>query len=388
MKVRRRKTKDGKLGSWTGVCTFDGRQKRLTAHTITELDRKVTALKDSVYRGTYIPQSRMLVTDALDLWLAHCKRGLEASTLQRYRSIADIYLRPSFEQRRIATLMPLDVDKAVAKWRSGGRKDSKTKTNGGDLTASSIRHIYNTLKTFINFCQKRKFIASNPCVDAPKGLRREIASLEPSGVAGFLEAIRGCEIESAIIVALGTGMRRGELLGLQLGDLDLEGGRVFVRRSLERIARVQRFKDTKTPQSRRTLALPPFVVLELRKQCLAQTQRLSRLGMGGSDRETPVFDRDGKPWNPATFSSIFYRLLKRAEIPQWTTFHGLRHSFATLSLSSGVDLKTISTALGHSAIGITANTYVHGVDQLSRDAANRLESIIVKGCGNEAKEGI
>jgi integrase len=131
----------------------------------------------------------------------------------------------------------------------------------------------------------------------------------------------------------------------------------------------------KTRRSKRTVALPAFAVEALRRRRAEQRENRLLLGMGREDGDGVVFTRAGEePWHPSVFGNAFGRTMRKAGIA--CRLHDLRHSFATLMLASGTDLKTVSTALGHSAIGVTANTYLHAVDALEADAAARLDVVL------------
>jgi integrase len=199
--------------------------------------------------------------------------------------------------------------------------------------------------------------------------------LDVAGVAKLLSASRGSEFEAPVAIAIASGLRRGELLGLRWSDIDFKAERLSVRRSLERVNGVLRTKEPKTAKSRRTVALPAFALDVLRGQRAAQNERRLLCGLG-RDEDGWVFDRgDGEgAIEPGGFSLRFARLAKRAKVR--VRFHDLRHSYATLMLASGVDLKTISLALGHSAIATTGNLYLHSVESLQADAAARFDSML------------
>jgi integrase len=195
-----------------------------------------------------------------------------------------------------------------------------------------------------------------------------------------LLAAADSELQAPLAIAVITGLRRGELLGLRWSDIDLDAGRLIVRRSIEVVQNPsghyeRREKPPKTKRSARTIALAPTASAVLRRQRADQRQRRFQLGLP-RDENCYVFDRaDGTPWEPGAFSLAFARLVKRAELPHFR-LHDLRHVFATQSLVAGIDLKTVSASLGHSDIGTTANLYAHVQEQLLERHAARVEAIM------------
>ena len=157
-----------------------------------------------------------------------------------------------------------------------------------------------------------------------------------------------------------------------------------VERSLERVVirtakRVRyelRFKEPKSKRSRRTIPLPPFAVERLRRYRVEQAQRFMVAGVR-PDGDTLAFEHDGLPWVPTTFGMLYARLRDEEKLPK-VRLHDLRHSYASLLLQSGSDLKTVSTALGHSSVAITADTYAHISPVMLQSAADRLNDLIEK----------
>ncbi len=132
------------------------------------------------------------------------------------------------------------------------------------------------------------------------------------------------------------------LLALRWCDVDLDSGALTVNRAIEHIDGKPRFKDPKTKRSRRTISLPAFVMERLRRHRVEQAERFLRDGLGRPTPETLLFERGGEPWVPNTFGTFFWRILKAANLPI-IRLHDLRHSFASMALAAGVDLKTVST---------------------------------------------
>jgi integrase len=169
--------------------------------------------------------------------------------------------------------------------------------------------------------------------------------------------------------------RRGELLGLLWEDVDLEGGVLTVRRSLQRVSGRTLLVEPKTARSRRTLQLPAFVVAAWRSH--RARQAAERLAAGQRWQETGfVFTTvDGRPLDGMNVTHHFQRLLAKAGVRK-CRFHDLRHSCATVLMAQGVPARVAMEILGHSQIGVTMNTYTHVLDELSRNAAGQMDAYL------------
>jgi integrase len=327
----------------------------------------------------------------LDRWLKSCATTMSAGALSTCEKHVRLWIRPSLGEVLLCDLerSPEIIEQAQASWLTEKRKDGRK----GTVTPGFVKSVRSTLNTALNKAKKtrvngRPLILVNPCefVDPPRCEREEMRSLSPEHVQQYLAAFDRTNIGAAIATAIGSGCRRGELLALRWSDVDLEQGTLRIARSLERITvrtpkRIRyelRFKQPKTKRSRRTLSLPPFVIARLRRHRLEQAQRFVAAGAGRPNGETLVFERDGLPWNPNTFGLMFALIVREAKLPK-VRLHDLRHSFASLLLAGGADLKTVSTALGHSTIAVTADTYVHVSPAMLQDAANLLDRVVASG---------
>jgi integrase len=328
-----------------------------------------------------------LTLDAfLDRWLKSSATTLSAAALATCEKHARLWIRPSLGHVLLPDLerSPDLIEQAQASWLTSPRKDGRK----GVVTPGFVKSIRSTLNTALNRAKKLRLVTANPCefVSPPRCEREEMRSLDPAQVQQYLATFDQTELGAAVATAIGSGCRRGELLALRWCDLDLGARTLRVARSLERVTirtakRVRyelRFKEPKTKRSRRTVALPPFVAERLRRHRLEQAQRLMAAGFGRPDRDTLVFDRDGEPWNPNTFGTAFARIASEANLPK-VRLHDLRHSFASLLLAGGADLKTVSSALGHSTIAVTADTYAHVSPAMLHGAANLLDRIVASG---------
>jgi integrase len=162
-----------------------------------------------------------------------------------------------------------------------------------------------------------------------------------------------------VLVAVTTGMRRGELLGLRWSDIDLKAARLTVNQSLERLQGKTTFKSPKTQGSRRTITLPALTVEALKEHRSAQ----GRIGAGEL-----VFSHGGIPWDPNSLTKAFDRLIEATGVRK-ITLHGLRHTHISHQLMDGVHVKVVSERAGHANVSITLSVYAAFVPTLQADAA-------------------
>jgi integrase len=222
-----------------------------------------------------------------------------------------------------------------------------------------------------------RLIASNPIEDVahPKVERREIEALEPNECAALRAAARGTRMFPVIFLALGTGLRRGGVLGLRWSDVDLERHTLTVAQLLEQTKAGLRFKTPKTKRSRRAIALSPSPAEELHVHRATQAAERLALGMG-RDPSALVFARiDGDPIQPDSVTKMFTCIVERAKIRS-IRCHGLRHTHATDLLRVGVYPKITSERLGHASIAITMDTHRHAISGLQEDAARRIDAAL------------
>jgi len=349
------------------------RNRRRVAFRGTKADaqRRLRELLRDVESGG-LSVERLTVSDIAERWLATVEHCVAARTFFRYRQIVRDFIVADVGSLRLDALRPAHIESALATWRQ-----RTSEATGRPLSQRSIAHAFNTLMGVCRWAVRMSLLKRNPCeaVMAPRWQQREMKTLDPEGAAKLLAAARGTELEIPIIVLLGTGLRRGEAFGLRWSDISFKEARLTVRRSVEMVAGTRREKSPKTARSKRTLALPPFVVGAFLRQKQAQQERHSALGLSWDDSGY-VFDRpDGSPWNLDQFSWRFADLVRRCGIPK-IRLHDLRHSYATIALAAGTDLKTISTSLGHSTIAITANVYAHVTESLHRENAARVDAAL------------
>ena len=214
-------------------------------------------------------------------------------------------------------------------------------------------------------------------VAPPRVTASEIEIIREDEIQTVLRKLRGRSMYMIAALALSTGMRRGELLGLRWQDVDLNSGTLRVVQSLEQTKAGLRFKAPKTKHGRRTITLPPSIVAELRTHWKAQQEQRLALGLGKAPETALVFPTwDGKPRSPSALTKEWTRAMKDADMK--VTLHALRHTHASSLIAAGVDVLTISRRLGHASPTITLGVYGHLYSNTDDRAAQIMEAMFSK----------
>jgi integrase len=207
----------------------------------------------------------------------------------------------------------------------------------------------------------------------PKIERREMATLTADQSQLLLTALRHTRVYWPVLIALATGMRRGEILALRWRNIDLDRASVRVVESLEQTKAGIRTKAPKSEKAR-AITLPAFAVEELRRLKRRQSEELLALGVRQSGDTFLCARADGEPMRPRSLTHEFTRLVGRTkEVPR-VRFHDLRHSHATQLLLAGVHPKVAQERLGHSTISVTLDLYSHVSATMQEDAAARIDA--------------
>jgi integrase len=367
-------------GSWElrySLRTDPATGKRRTATATVKGDRRAAEkelrrLLRTLDTGEHVDPIRMTVRQWLATWLATVREEVSPKSHERYSEIVNNFLAPELGALEITKLAPAHIQAAYTKWATEGRRDGKP----GGLSPRTRRHIHRILWSALARAVEQQLLARNPADTfkkrLPKVESRPMATLSAEQAHRLLAAIRHSRVYWPVLLALATGMRRGEILALRWRNVDLERGVLQVVESLEQTKLGLRFKAPKNNKSR-TIALPAFTLEDLRWLKREQAEELLALGIRQTG-ETLVCGRgDGESKSPLALSQEFARLVSRTKDIPRVRFHDLRHSHATQLLRDGVHAKVMSQRLGHSSVAITLDLYSHVDDQMESDAAARLD---------------
>jgi integrase len=252
-----------------------------------------------------------------------------------------------------------------------------------------VRYNYDLLRHALDQALRWGLVPRNltDAVERPRGERREMRVLTPSQAATLLDMAREDRLHALYVLAVTTGMRQGELLGLTWDAVDLEQGRLQVVRQLERVRAVgdkPRLVEPKTRRSRRVIEMSAGAVRALREHRARQLhQERLALGEAWQDEWDLVFTTDiGTPLQPSNVvRRSFLPLLARADLPR-IRFHDLRHTAATLLLAAGEHPKVVQELLGHHSVAFTLDAYSHILQSMQKATAARMDAILATASGD------
>ncbi len=349
--------------------------------------------------GKVVRESKLTLNQYLDKWLVSVKQSVRVQTAESYAWSLDHYVRPAFGGKRLDQVTPLVIQghfQALAEQvftrrvRSPkARPDEDAPEKGAPafitreyrLSARTVRYAQSVLSAALKQAVRWRILAYNPAADVDKirQPRREMQALGAEDARLFLAAIEGARHEALFKLAIFTGMRPGEYLGLRWQDLDLKKGAITVQRTLVKTADGYRLDEPKTDRSRRTIPIPASVVDALRRHKAEQLEE--RLKLGGSwEQPDLVFTNElgGFLERQNLLHRHFRKALKAAGLPVTLRLYDLRHTAATLLLAAGVHPKVASERLGHASITMTLDTYSHVMPDMQREASDKMEELLSK----------
>lgn len=247
------------------------------------------------------------------------------------------------------------------------------------LSSQTLMHHYRLLNTIFNTAVQWNLIINNPVerTKSPHVEQHETLSLNDDEVTQMLQLLEGAPLkyQAAVYIAVFGGLRVGEVTALQWNDIDLQSGKLSITKARQYITGIGCIeKSPKNESSKRELKLPVIALDKLNE--LKKEQILERFAVGSRLKdESIIFTQlNGKPMSPDTISHWFSKWIAKTDLPQ-ITFHGLRHSNASLLIAYGTNIVTVSKRLGHSRISTTSDIYTHAINKFDGEAANTLDNI-------------
>lgn len=341
----------------------DGRRRRKTIFGDSKqaVQNQLSQERSRQLDGTFTEPNRLRVAAFLERWLEDAARPtVRATTHGSYKGIVDNHISPRIGGLMLGKLTPIHVQALYAELERDG-------------ASARIRQlVHAVLSRALKQALKWGLVARNVCdaVDPPRVPRKEITALNGEQVQALLAAAEAERLYALFVLAIGTGMRLGELFALQWKNVDLKRSSLAVCHTLMELNGKLSLEEPKTAKSRRRIDLPQSAVEALR----LHRAKMLKEGQGGV--EWVFCNQSGRPLRRSHFHKyVFKPLLKAAKLPD-IRFHDLRHTSASLLLAAGVHPKVVQERLGHAQIGITLDIYSHVVPTMGVEAAGKLDAVL------------
>jgi integrase len=319
-----------------------------------DAERKLAETLNAHHTGSYVDATKTTVAEFAQQWMA--TRKLQQRTRERYEQLLQHQILPVLGNVRMQALRPI----AVATWhnnllRNGGK-------GGRPLSARTVGHCHRLLHVIFASAFELELVARNPvgAVRAPKVEHEEIEILQAADIDRALAALKQTQppFPCVVTVALLSGCRRGELLGLAWDHIDLDAGTLQIKRSLGQSTNGELyFKQPKTKAGIRTVNLPTRAIEALRAHRAWQLEMRMRVGIGGKP-ELVFADLEGNPMSPNALSRQWGRFVRAHGLPH-VSFHALRHTSVSMLINGGLDPVSIAKRIGHANAAITLRIYAH-----------------------------
>ena len=349
----------------TKFVTFHGTKREAQS----ELARLVVAVKS----GSFIDSSKITIASYLQSWIDLAEAvSISPKTAERYRQLIERQIIPHLGALRLQNLRASHV----AAWHNTLLREGRH--DGTGLCARTVGHAHRVLHKALADAVTREVLLRNPAslISSPKLESKEMEILSGNQVQAVLDALRKSEIYPHVVILLSTGIRRGELMGLQWGDVDLDRGKLKIDPAIEATNKGLRIKSSKTQHGRRIIALPAIALEVLREQRKNQLEIRMRLGIGKLSPTHYVFgDLEGSLRHPDWITYRWRYLVEVRKLPR-VTLHALRHSHASALIATGQDVVTVSRRLGHASPTITLSVYAHLFDNTDEGAATAIEAVL------------
>jgi len=374
--AQKRKNGEGSIrqrqdGRWegrfsTGRCSETGKSlsKSVMGHSYDDVSAKLkNAIRDA-NPARFIYPEQMTLEGWMTIWFETYSRPvIRESTADSYLSHMNNHIIPCIGDISLTALNSMDIQTMYNSIRARGRVRRAGKTACLSLSSGTIRSIHSLLRQCLEQAVRERHIPYNP-VDAcklPPREQTEMKVISPENVSKYLKAASERNLLPLFFLALSSGLRRGELLALLWSDLDIRNSTISVTKQVAGRHGALVVSAPKTPNSIRTISIPKQAVDLL----------ISEHSCHPDNPYMFPSPKTGTMYYPDSVGRLHKKILADASLES-IRFHDLRHTFATLAIQNGVDIKTLSSMLGHYSAGFTLDTYAHVTTKMQKEAANKM----------------
>jgi integrase len=399
-----------KDGLWMAKATINGERISFYSRDPQEVKNKLADALDQARKGIYIKSNRQTFGEWIDIWLKeYAKPTVRPTTYDSYVYQIGFHIKPGLGDIVLRELQPAQIqkfynaklkqkimdrrkEKAIKRQERREKKDPSKKRIEKTISPATIRRMHVIINGALEQALKEGKIIRNPAkaTRPPKIEKKEARYLSPDELRGFLATIENDRWYPAIITALNTGVRLGELVALKWGNIDLEKGVIYIKEAVSWVRQETGWTlITHPPKSQkgvRNIPLPAEAIKVLKAQRTKQAEEKVRIGeayLGNGEKHDLKQDQwfaftweDGRLVDPFYLSKHFAKLIKKYGLS--LNFHGLRHSYATALLEAGEHPKVVQELLGDSTISVVLDTYSHVLPGLKERAASKLDELFAK----------
>ena len=345
-------------------------QRSFTGKTQKEVAQKLKAATAAIDNGTYTAPSRLTVGAWLDIWQRDYLGSVKASTAALYRQQIRLYIKPALGALKLDTLNAHTIQ--------GFYNDL---SNERALAPKTVKNVHGIFHKALQQAVKIGYLRFNPAdaCELPRMEKKELRPLDEKESKAFLHAIKGHRLETLFTVALFTGMRRGELIGLCWDCVDFASGTIRVEKQLQRQrdkGGAYAFVPLKNDKPR-TITPAPWILQVLKRHRAAQAEQQLMVGSAWTDSGLVFTDELGRHLPCNSVYKAFKDVAAAIGRPD-ARFHDLRHSYAVSAIRAGDDIKTVQGNLGHATAAFTLDVYGHVTERMKQDSAQRMEHYIME----------
>lgn len=364
---------------------FDEQRKRkyytktVKCSSLSKAKTMLAEFETEIRNGFGYTSNNMTFKSFIELWLKdYCTPNLSPKTVSNYKSKIDLHILPKLGCMKLQKITPYVIQRLYTELSNKEIERVDESGNKMKLSSSSIHKVHEILSSAFNCAVKWKYIPYSPLKDVapPKVKKARMEFYDEKQCKEMLNIIEKEPLTFKVIVwlAITTGLRRGEILGLHWSDVDFENCIISVNRSVQYVPSLGVFeKTTKTESSIRRVPVPVFCLNGLKELREEQLKQRVEKKLMWKTCENIFVDELGQIIHPDTVTSWFRNFIKRANLPQ-IKLHGLRHTCATILLNNGVNVKVVSNNLGHSNL-TTTNRYLHAIESANKECAKVFEEL-------------
>lgn len=360
---------DGRYAASAYVPTRAGRKRRTVyGRTREEAAGKLADLLGQARRGVPVAEKGWTMARYLAYWLTEVvEQERRPATVSAYRTIVDRYIVPRIGRLRLDALGPQDVRRLLNSCREATVQLGSAEPR--PVSARTVQMVHAVLRNAVEHAVREELVPRNvvKLVRVPAPHYEVGTGLSLAQARRLLAAVAGDRLWAVYVLALSTGLRRGELLGLRWTDVDLDGAELHVRQAMQRVAGELRVTAPKTRHSRRTIPLPALALDALREHRARQAAERLSAGPAWQDSGLVFTTAHGTPIEPRNLNRHWYALRTRCGLPG-VRLHDLRHTCVTLLLDAGVPPHIVQAIAGHSGIQVTMTIYAHAAQEEQRKA--------------------